>query len=676
MHKNQRFIFFTSIVFLLSISCQVVSGLPGAFATPTPSPAPTSTRLPLIPVAPGEANPQEPVFITGDIPYTSPFFLNTISQPYVLLEDQAGFIHRDREFVFPLQGQTIGPVVIHDDNTLTYSISLPAIPQGTQVDVDNDGIADPGVQVFALSYWSNTWGDPFLEKRDGRGWSSAYTSMVTDPERENEIVGGKIIVWSPDDQQGFPTGFGDDNLLFTQDDPTAPIPAGYTIVDLDQDPFQFYKEPTPNITLLEGDVAVNDYSSMSYAQAFGILFDKVSKEYPFTKEKGIDWEALNREFSTKVAAAGDSTEFYKALRSFAFSIPDAHINLKLDPKVLFEERGGGFGMVLSELSDGRVIVTQVIPDSPTDDAGIQTGAQIISWDGKPVSDAISTVVPDFGPYSTDHHRRLEQVAFLPRVPPGTNVEIVYKNPGASEETVNLDSIIEYDSLFAAIPTFNSDPISPPVEGRLLEESGLGYIKINTFSDDYNLLASSWEHYIKSLNDNDVPGLIIDLRQNGGGSGELAADFAGYFFDQEIPLYDGYYYSEESGTFESDKRPSIINPAPILYKGPIAVLVSPYCVSACEGFAYALTQQDRSIIVGHYPTAGAFGEVGRGQYTLPDNLSMQFPTGRPLTPDGTLLIEGVGVVPDITVPVTEESALGKTDAVLQAAVEALLGKIQK
>lgn len=676
MHMNQRIILFTSIVFLMSMSCQLVSGLPGARTTPTPSPAPTSTRLPLIPVAPGEANPQEPVFITGDIPFTSPLFLNTITQPFVLLEDLSGFIHRDRGFVFPLQGQTIGPVVIHDDNTLTYSLSLPAIPQGTQVDVDNDGIADPGVQVFALSYWSNTWGDPFLEKRDGKGWSNASTSMVTDAEREDEIVGGKIIVWSPDDQQGFPTGFGDDNLLFTQDDPTAPVPAGYTIIDLDQDPFLFYKEPTPNITLLEGDVAVNDYSSMSYTQAFKTLFDKVSKEYPFTKEKGIDWNALNREFSQKVAAASSSADFYKALRSFTFSIPDAHINLTLDPKVLFEERGGGFGMVLTELSDGRVIVTQVIPNSPTDDAGIKTGAQIISWDGKPVSDAISAVVPDFGPYSTEHHKRLEQVAFLTRVPPETKIEIVYKNPGASEETVNLESIIEYDSLLAAIPTFNSDPISPPVEGRSLEESGLGYIKVNTFSDDYNLLASSWNHYIKSLVDNEVPGLIIDLRQNGGGSGELAADFAGYFYDQEIPLYEEYYYSDESGTFESDKRLSIIHPAPIYYKGPIAVLVSPYCISACEGYAYALTQQDRSIIVGHYPTAGAFGEVARGQYALPENLSMQFPTGRPQTPDGTLVIEGIGIVPDITVPVTEESVLGKTDAVLQAAVEALLDEIQK
>jgi C-terminal processing protease CtpA/Prc len=650
-------------------------------ATPTPSPAPTSTHLPLIPVPPGESNPQEPVFITGDIPYTSPFFLDSISQAFVLLEDQAGFVHRDRKFEFPLQGQAIGPIVIHQDNSVTYSLALPAIPQSTQVDVDNDGEADTGVQVFAVSYWSNTWGGPFLERRDGRGWSKAYTSMLVDPERENEIAGGKLIVWSPNDEQGFPTGFGDDNRLFTEDDPTAPIPAGYTIVDLDQDPFQFYKESTPDITLIEGEIAVNDYSSMSYAQSFETLIDKVSREYPFTQEKGIDWDTLKGEFSKIAADAKSPEDFYKVLRSFTFSIPDAHVNLilkdsTLDTETLVEERGGGFGLVLSELSDGRVIVTQVFPNSPASDAGIQTGAQIISWDGQEVSEAISAQVPVFGPYSTEHHKRLEQVAFLTRVPPGTGVDITYKNPAASEETIHLDSTIEFDSLFAAFPGFNIDPISPPVAGRTLEESGLGYIRVGTFSDDYNLLASSWEHYIKSLIDNEVPGLIIDLRQNGGGSAYLATNFAGYFFDQEIPLYDEYYFSEESGTFESDNNPFLILPGPVQFKGPIAVLVSPYCFSACEGFAYALTQQDRSIVVGHYPTAGAFGEVGRGQYTLPDDISMQVPTGRPETLDGKLLIESSGVVPDITVPVTEESALGNTDVVLEAAVDALLSKIQK
>jgi C-terminal processing protease CtpA/Prc len=54
--------------------------------------------------------------------------------------------------------------------------------------------------------------------------------------------------------------------------------------------------------------------------------------------------------------------------------------------------------------------------------------------------------------------------------------------------------------------------------------------------------------------------------------------------------------------------------------------------------------------------------------------MQFPTGRSITPDGKLVIEGVGVVPDVLVPVTADSALGKVDAVLQAAIQAVLDKL--
>ena len=105
-----------------------------------------------------------------------------------------------------------------------------------------------------------------------------------------------------------------------------------------------------------------------------------------------------------------------------------------------------------------------------------------------------------------------------------------------------------------------------------------------------------------------------------------------------------------------------------------MLVSPYCVSACEGFAHALSQGGRSTIVGHYPTAGAFGEVGRGQYELPDEISMQFPTGRPETMNGDLLIEGVGVQPDVVVPVTEDSALERVDAVLEAAIQSVLEQL--
>ncbi len=205
---------------------------------------------------------------------------------------------------------------------------------------------------------------------------------------------------------------------------------------------------------------------------------------------------------------------------------------------------------------------------------------------------------------------------------------------------------------------------------MLEESNLGYIIVHTFSDDYNLTAQLWDHYLNALMDADVDGLIIDLRVNGGGNSGLAGAFAGYFYNEEFVISRSSYYNDLLGEFEIKDPPRRIKPGPVYFDKPLAVLVSPYCVSACEGFAESLTHRDNTIVVGHYPSAGAYGEVGRGQYDLPADLSMQFPTGRSETPEGELYIEGVGVVPDITVPVTEESALGQVDAVLEAAIEAL------
>ncbi|MFC2026310.1 S41 family peptidase, partial [Chloroflexota bacterium] len=559
---------------------------------------------------------------------------------------------------------------------LTYSLALPSIPQGTMIDVDNNGTDNKGVQIFAAAYWSNVWGDPFLERRDGTGWSNSYTSAIVDAGNDDEITGGTLIVWSPDDKQAFPVGFGSDGLLFTDDDPTAPIPAGYNLVDLNQEPFRVYKESQPSLSLNEGVSEVNDYSEMNYSDSFQALFDKVSQEYPFTLDKGIDWGAINAQFSPIVANAKNKDDYYRALRDMTYAIPDGHVNVSINPDVFYEEGGGGFGLVLAELSDGRVIVTQVLPNTPGEKAGIKPGAEILAWNNTPVSQVLGSITPYFGPYSTEHTKREEQVNFLNRVPPGTQIDVRYKNPGeSSDKTTSMKAEVEYESLFETIPFFNQDELAIPLEGEVLDESGLGYMRISTFSDDYNFMARLWDHYIQALIDEEVPGLIIDLRTNGGGSVGLSLDYAGYFFDEEIELYDRLYYNETTGDFESTGEPAKIKPGPLFYDGPIAVLVSPNCVSACEGFAYALAQQGRSTIVGHYPSAGAFGEVGRGQYKLPDEITMQFPTGRPENLDGDLLIEGLGVLTDVTVPVSQESALGLVDAVLEAAINALIDKIR-
>ena len=684
--KNLRFLIFISIFTTIFVACQAtenVSDLPATntqiptpTATNTPIPTLTATTIPSNPIKSDQINQDEPVYILGDIPYTSPFFLNSASEPFVLLEDQIGFIRRDLEHKFSPESQAIGPVEIHDDLRLTYGLALPSVPQGTYTDLDNNGLEDIGVQVFAVAYWSNTWGGPFLEERDGTGWSNAYASTITDPDNDHEIIGGTIIVWAPDDEQAFPSDFGTDGLLFTDDDPTGEITAGYTLVDLGQSPFIFYKETRPQISLIEGDLAVNNYSSQEYTDAFNAMFEKASTEYPFTNEKGVNWQVLYDKYSPLVADADNDEDFYRALRDLTYEIPDGHIGLTLNPDVFYREQAGSFGLNLVELSDGRVIVTNVHPGTPGERTGIEVGAEIISWDNQPVLNAINEIEPYFGPYSTEQTRRLAQADFLTRVIPGSSVDIVIKNPDQTEPIERtLIAEAEFDSLFQTIPSFNEDELALPIQGEVLDDSQLGYMRVITFSDDYHLMAQLWDSHIQALIDNEVPGLIIDLRSNSGGSSGLAYDFAGYFFDEEIQLYNSSYYNEQTGEFEYTDYPARVKPAPILYEGPIVVLIGPDCVSACEGFAYALTQNERAIVIGHYPSAGAFGEVGRGQYELPGDISMQFPTGRPETADGQLLIEGTGIVPDIIVPVTEESALGLIDTVLQAAIDELLDMLK-
>ena len=82
----------------------------------------------------------------------------------------------------------------------------------------------------------------------------------------------------------------------------------------------------------------------------------------------------------------------------------------------------------------------------------------------------------------------------------------------------------------------------------------------------------------------------------------------------------------------------------------------------------MTLQERALIVGQYPTGGLAGSVK--DFQMPDGITVRFPIGRPLDLEGNVIIEGVGVVPNVRVPVNEDTLLGVGDPILEAAVEAL------
>lgn len=624
----------------------------------------------------------EPYQVSGTFTVTNGFvFESYFVENSVALVDMHGFVIRDNWWELPVESQVLGFLNM-DVPTLTgtFSVSLPVKPQGEFNDVDNNGVENAGVQIFAVSYFPNFAGGPYSEGDDKTfGWPSYLASVMTDGTNDYEVTGGKLVVWAPDGNQSFPTGFGEDGLLFTADDPVAAIPAGWTVVDLDQSPFAFVKEAEPQVTLYEpAEFAIKDYSAMSYTESFDALFEFLRTHYAFNGYPEIepDWDALYAEIQPRIAQAeadADAQAFWMALNDFTWAFKDGHVGMD-DPNGYYNElfstaTGGGLGFAMRELDDGSVKVIYLTQGGPAALAGMQVGAVITEFNGKPISDAIAEVTPWTLPQSSDYDIRYQQARYLLRSPVGTEATVTFTNPDGEPQTVSLVSVAEADSHRRTSIYFGVDTINYlPVEFKILD-SGVGYVEINSYYDDLNLIYRLFKRALETFAANEVPGIIIDLRFNGGGN---PIGLAGFLTDQEIPMPQGYSYNPTTDQFEADGDPGRILPNVEQFSfDKVVVLVGPACASACEDEAYSFSQVPGVTVVGMFPTSGTMADVGDGQIAMPDGISMQFPTERFLLADGSLFLQGTGVQPTLWVPKTFETVTSTEDVVLQFGENAVL-----
>ena len=547
---------FNQIVVAILILCMAVL----ACATFNPTTTNPTTTLPQTTAPTLDGN--GPKTISGSLSYTNFFFTEGVAQPVIILEDQGGFVTRDRKFLIPVESQVIGEITSDFyTSPFTYNISLPAEPNGTLHDVDHDNIDETGVMIFAVAYWTNTWGDSFLERRDqgGGGWSGAYasTKVSDDPNSYLEVYGGKYLVYAQDGQQQFPSGFGADKKLFTDDDPVMDLAAGWSVIDMDQSPFGVDRSENPTIELIEPEgAALVDFSGLSYTKAFDGMAEKFKNEYAFTDLKKIDWDAKAAEFRPRFEAAEknkDTHAYALALRDYLWSIPDTHVGF--DRSLLIDDLqadvAGGLGFAMRQIDDGSIVANYILDGGPAAKAGMTWGAQIITMDGIPTADVVDKVVPWTSPFSNPEIKRLQQLIFATRFRMDKGqVEVKFKNIGGSEKTAALQVINEYDSFNFSFYPVGDSPTALPVEFDVLP-SGYGYIKISSFLDNDVLSIQVWERAIKYFNDNQVPGVILDLRNNGGGSGWLANQMAAYFFDKEIVVGNSAQYSKATGEFYMD-----------------------------------------------------------------------------------------------------------------------------
>ena len=436
----------------------------------------------------------------------------------------------------------------------------------------------------------------------------------------------------------------------------------------------------------EAELAGPDFSRQGILESYHSLIDLLKVRYSYTKLRGIDWERVRQAFLPRVqpAEAGrDMAGYYRALYDLAQSIRDAHVQVgAVDPAVrvapileLARRTEGSLGARVVETSDGRFIVNFLDPKGPAAKAGWQFGTEVLAVDGVPMAERIDGL-PWATPESTAEGVRLAQLAFALSFPADARTTVEYRLPGESER--RRVTLTAGKDLATAPP---SPPAPEPIRFRELE-GGYGYVAWNAFDNPLHKIAV-FEEFLGRFSV--APGIVIDLRDNGGGSVTLLYTMASYLFTarRPAPLHwiDTDVYDEKANglvrRFESDEQLSAPKPE-LAYGGAVVVLVNEGSASAAEYLPQLLQRQGRAIVVGEHGTDGAGGVVD--QVAMPGTITFRFTKGRSVFA-GTdeVNLEGKGVTLDVRVPVTEESERAKRDGkdpVLEAGLVALRAEAER
>ncbi|PKL62948.1 MAG: peptidase S41 [Methanomicrobiales archaeon HGW-Methanomicrobiales-2] len=442
-----------------------------------------------------------------------------------------------------------------------------------------------------------------------------------------------------------------------------------------------------------------DLSNMSWSDAFRETCAYMEERYAFTEWRGVDWDSLYATYAPKIADAeknGDRAAYYRTLREFSGAIPDGHVMVLApdDFGAKYADIGGGYGLAVARLDSGKVIVIYVAEGSEAERAGVRFGDEVVSWNGRPIGEAIDAASIIWAPVkpSTGEGILLQKQRFLTRAPVGTPAKVGIAGPeGSAPRTINLTAADDGYETLARTSIFlgreandGKAGSSAELKGMISNDTvtsrtlpgGIAYIAVyEEFYDVYQPFRAAVKDAIAS----GAPGIVVDLRFNRGGDDNLAAAYAGWFVDR--PVFYEYGTTYDPGTGE----PAVLweswtQPRPDRYTGPVALLVSPYTISSGEGLPKVFAESGTGAIVSWYGTNGAFGMESMGPL-LPLGILTAFPTGASLDESGSIQVDSNasmvgGVAPTVRVPLDTETlarAMAGEDVQLAYAVEWIGGQ---
>ncbi len=347
------------------------------------------------------------------------------------------------------------------------------------------------------------------------------------------------------------------------------------------------------------------------------------------------WEAWNLVHENYVEQPVDDVALMRgAIDGMMNALGDEHSSY-MNPKDFADANSSlageyeGIGAFVDTTAD-YLTITSPIPGSPAERVGLLPGDKVVAIDGVDMTgiDAEVARTKVLGPANTTVHLTIFR---------------------EGEE-----KMLEFDVIREKITMKSSS-------GKMLEND-IAYIQVTTFGEKTTpeLLATLTELMAKN-----PKGIVLDLRNNGGGYLQTAVEVASQFMGDGVVLYEQYgddtraTYDVQPGGLATDT------------KIPMVVLINEGSASASEIVAGALQDTGRAKLVG----ATSYGK-GSVQNWIPlsgDNGAVRITIAKWLTPNENT-IHKIGLTPDVSAERTEEDYKANRDPQLDAAVQTLLAEL--
>jgi len=416
-------------------------------------------------------------------------------------------------------------------------------------------------------------------------------------------------------------------------------------------------QPSPTAAPTLAPTAV--IGNQEYRQVFETVWSTIDQTYFDPDFGGLDWDAIHAKYEPLILAAKSDEELYELLNQMLWELKVSHTAvgpaeewLSAEP-VVWEEGETGIDV---RLLDEQAVITRVKAGSSAEEAGLRPGFVIQSIDATSVEQIIADAQEHLAPPYNEQGRienLTRRLLSLIYGDPGTCATLTYldEKDGLHEGCIKRIQRPRVGNLGGGMPPFYLE-----FESRRLE-SGVGYIRFNTFYPD---LVPDLVEALGALQD--APGITIDLRGNPGGEFDTDGQMAAQFLDGQVTFGK---VRTRSGT-----TPWVLT-GKNTYAGPLVLLIDALSFSGSEFFTSGMQAVGRAVVIGERSPGGAAeGNIK----SLPNGAILVYPVAELLTPAGKV-VEGNGVIPDITVTLERDQLLAGIDAQLQAAIDYLVGTVR-